>query len=80
MTVEFDLPATAEEVLRRGGMDANVAAREAVLIELYRRGDFTHFQLAQAMGMTRVQTNGLLKKHGVTEDLVGLEEFRREAV
>jgi len=79
MTVEFDLPATAEEVLRRGGADANVAAREAVLIELYRRGDLTHFQLAQAMGMTRVQTDGLLKKHGVTEDLVGLDEFRREA-
>jgi len=38
------------------------------------------FQLAQAIGMTRGQTDGLLKKHGVTEDLVGLDEFRREAV
>ena len=79
MTVKFDLPATAENALRRDGADANMAAREAVLVELYRRRDLTHFQLSQAMGMTRLQTDGLLKKHGVTEDLVGLDEFQREA-
>ena len=79
MTVIFDLPIEAEEALRYEGADANLAAREAVLIELYRRHRLTHFQLSQALGLSRFQTDAILKNHGVTEDLMTVEEFRREA-
>ena len=79
MTVVFDLPPEAEEALRRESANANLAAREAVLIELYRRHQLTHFQLSQGLGLSRFQTDALLKKHGVTEDLMSVEEFRREA-
>jgi hypothetical protein len=79
MTVAFDLPAEAEEALRHEGTDANAAAREAVLVELYRRHRLTHFQLSRALGLSRSGTDGILKKHDVTEDLPNLVEFRREA-
>jgi hypothetical protein len=79
VTVAFELPMEAEEALRREGEDASVAAREAVLVELYRRSRLTHFQLARALGLSRMETDGVLKKHGVVEDLMTVEEFRREA-
>jgi hypothetical protein len=79
MTVAFDLPVEAEEALRHEGGDANVAAREAVLVELYRRRRLTHRQLGRALGLSRFVTDGVLKKHGVTEDLQSVDEFRQEA-
>ena len=80
MTVAFELPAEAEEALRHDGGDASAAAREAVLVELYRQRRLTHFQLARALGMSRLQTDGVLKAHAVLEDLMTVEEFGREAV
>lgn len=79
MTVAFELPADAEEALRGDGPDASAAAREAVLVELYRRGRLNHFQLSSGLGFDRHQTDGVLKRHGVTEDLLSVDEFREEA-
>jgi len=79
MTVAFDLPTEAEAALRRDGADTSAAAREAVLVELFRRGDLTHFQLSRGLGLGRFETDGVLKRHGVTEDLLSPEEFSNEA-
>jgi hypothetical protein len=50
-----------------------------VLLELYRRHRLTHFQLASALALSRQETDAVLKRHGVTEDLMTLEEFQHEA-
>jgi len=49
------------------------------VVELYRQGKLTHLQLANALGLDRWQTEALLKKHDVTEDLMTSAEFRRQA-
>ena len=69
MTVSFELPEAAEQALRMHGPDLSQAAKEAVLIELYREGRLFHGELAQALGISRYEADGLLKRHGVMLDL-----------
>jgi predicted HTH domain antitoxin len=78
MSVQFDLPADIERRLRAQFANLDAAAKEAALVELYRQSRLTHYELAQAMGVSRLETDTLLRRHGVTEDLMTVEEFRQE--
>jgi hypothetical protein len=75
MTISFELPESIEQYLRDLVGDLDAVAKEAALVELYRQSKLTHHQLATALGLERFETDGLLKRHGVTEDLITLEEF-----
>jgi len=74
MPITFRLPEAVEQHLREEFADLDQAAKEAALVELYRQGKITHFELAQALGHSRCQADDLLKRHGVTEDLLTREE------
>ncbi len=74
MPITFRLPEAVEQHLREEFADLDQAAKEAALVELYRQGKITHFELAQALGLSRCQADDLLKRHGVTEDLLTREE------
>ena len=69
MAVTFQLPSDLERRLRDSLGDLDRAAKEATLIELYRRDEITAHELATALGLSRLETEALLKKHKVTEDL-----------
>jgi len=75
VSISFDLPASVEDQLRRELADLDVVAKEAVLVELYRQGRLTHHQLGLSLGLERQETNGLLKRHKVVEDLPRAEEL-----
>ena len=79
MTVSFDLPVHVERSLREKVGDVNRAAMEAALVELYRQDALTHFELGDALGLSRFGVDALLKRHNVIEDLIGVEEFDRQA-
>lgn len=79
MTIRFELPAEVEQLLRREFRDLDQAAKEAALVELYRQAKLTHHQLSQALALSRFETDALLKRHHVTEDLLSVEEFNRQA-
>jgi len=78
MTVSFSLPSDIEAHLRRDLGDLDRAAKEATLVELYRQENLTHYELSQALGLSRFETDGLLKRHHVTEDLLTVEDFNRQ--
>lgn len=78
MGVHFELPEQIEQDLRTQFGDLDRAAKEAALVELYRQHCLTHFQLAQALGLSRYETEGVLKRHNVTEDLPTVEEVEAE--
>ncbi|HKQ49214.1 MAG TPA: UPF0175 family protein [Phycisphaerae bacterium] len=78
MTVSFDVPNPVETLLSENGQDPNAAAKEATLVELYRQGKLTHFQLSQSLGLSRFETDGVLKRHNVTEDLLTSEEYQAD--
>jgi hypothetical protein len=75
MAVTIELPADIERDLRRAIHDLDQAGREAMLVELYRQDQLTHYQLAQALGLDRFETDAVLKRHNVTEDFPSDEEY-----
>jgi predicted HTH domain antitoxin len=66
-----------EHQLRANGANLDEEAREAYLVDHYRNGRITHHQLSQARSLSRYETDGILKRHGVELELT-LEEFRSQ--
>jgi predicted HTH domain antitoxin len=77
MTIHFEIPKDIEERLRAAGIDLTQMAKEALLVDLYRTARITHHQLAEALGLNRYETDGVLKRHGVELEL-SLDEFNAE--
>jgi hypothetical protein len=78
MNVSFEIPADIEQELRGNGADINGEAREAFLVDLYRVDRITHHQLAQALGLSRMETEAVLKRHNVSSGVTS-EEMRAQA-
>jgi Uncharacterised protein family (UPF0175) len=70
MAVTFDLPNDIEQHLRDELGDLGQTAKEAMLVELYRQQKITQVDLSRALGISRIEAEGVLKKHQVTEDLL----------
>ena len=49
-----------------------------MLVELYRQDKLTRYELSQALAISRFETDALLKKHNVPEDLPTLEELEQD--
>ena len=77
MIISFDIPKDIEQELSASVPDLNAEARETFLVNLYREERITHHQLAQALGLTRIETDGVLKRHKVSSGPT-LEELRAE--
>lgn len=75
MAVTFDLPNDIEQSLRRDVGDLEHAAKEGALVELYRQDKITQHDLSRALGISRLETEAVLKRHNVTEDLPTNEEY-----
>jgi hypothetical protein len=78
MAVTFELPQEMERSLRRELGDLDQVAKEAALVELYRQDRVTAFELGQALNLSRLETDALLKRHNVTEDLPTESELESE--
>ena len=78
MTISFDLPGEIEMSLRRTLGDIGQAAKEALLIELYRQEKLTRRQLSTALGLSRFETDAILKRHEVFYDMTA-EDVARES-
>lgn len=74
MVVSFEVPSPVDSVLAAGGRDPSAAAKEATIVELYRQGKLSRVQLSQSLGISRFETDDLLKRHNVIEDLISPEE------
>jgi hypothetical protein len=78
MIIHFEIPCDIEQELRENGFDLNGEAREAFLVELYRQDRITHHQLAEALGLSRLETEGVLKRHKVSSGVTA-EEMQAQA-
>jgi predicted HTH domain antitoxin len=75
MTISFTLPDGVEHQLRDEFVDVGSALKEAAFVELYRQGKLSHGRFAECLGISRYEADAILKRHGVTEDLITLQEF-----
>jgi predicted HTH domain antitoxin len=79
MAVSFELPTDLEHQLRGGLRDLDAEAKEALLVSLYRQRRLSHAALARALGLDRFETEDVLRKHNVTEDLGTVEDYLADA-
>ena len=77
MTITFEIPQDIERQIRTNGTDLDREARETYLVELYRQDRITHHQLTEALGLSRLETDGILKRHKVSSSPT-LKELRAE--
>lgn len=78
MSVSIELPIELEAQLRRQIADLDRAAKEALLVELYRQERITSHELASALCINRFAADELLRRHGVTEDLPTVADVQAE--
>lgn len=69
VSVTIELPDQLEERLRAKYGSLDQVAREAFLVDLYRRQEITEAQFATALGIHRLEVDGVLKGHGVMLEL-----------
>jgi len=75
MTITFSIPPSVESRFAEEGRDVNSAAKEAALVELYRQEKISHGELAHALDLSRQEADAVLRRHGVTEDMITAEEL-----
>ena len=74
MVISFSLPENLERQLRASLGNLEHTAKEAAMVELYRQGRLTRHELGVALGLSRLETDALLKTHNVTEDLLTAQQ------
>ena len=79
MLIHFEIPLEIERELDASGLDLSREAREVYLIELYRQERITHRQLTEALGLSRQEADGVLKRHLVSPN-VTTEEMQGQAL
>ena len=67
LKITLNLPADVEEQLRREIPNLDTDVREAFVLELFRRGKLTHYELSRVLGVDRFETDAYLKRHKVFE-------------
>ena len=78
MAVTIELPPDVEQRLRAETPDLDCEAKEAMLVELYRQDKLSRYELSLALGLTRFETDAVLKQHNVIEDLPTPEELEED--
>jgi len=61
--VSFDLPNELMKQLQSSGADVAAEAKEALAVKLFREHKLNHRQLSELLGLDRLATDGVLKRH-----------------
>ncbi len=78
MSIQFTLPERIEKQLEAEmGPNLGAAAREALAVELYRKGKLSIGQVAEMLELSVDQADGLLKQRGV-ELPYTIEDFEHD--
>lgn len=75
MQIEINLPPQIEAAVQASIGDLEGAAREAVLIDFYRRRLLTKTELGEALRLDRFETEQLLNDRDVYDGSVSLEDI-----
>ncbi len=79
MAVTIQLPSDVEQRLRAEFPDLDMEAREAVALDLFRRGTLPHYELSRILGLDLFETDAYLKCHNVIEGSLTMEDLDEQA-
>src|SRR2546422_5531174 len=77
-TVRLDLPPDVEQRLRQETPNLSEAVKEAYILELFRQGKLSHYELSKVLGLDRFETDAYLKKHNVFEGSLTLQDLEAD--
>src|SRR5690349_963916 len=75
MAVTIQLPADIEQRLRAQTPDLDAELKEAVALDLFRRGKLSHYELSKMLGLDRFETDAYLKRHNVVEGSLTMQDL-----
>jgi hypothetical protein len=78
MPVTIQLPVAVEQRLRNQSSDLEAEVKEAALLELFRRGKLTHFELSESLGLDRFETDAYLKSRHVFEGSLTMHDLEEQ--
>jgi hypothetical protein len=76
--ISFDIPQDLADALARFGPDISQTAKEALLVDLYRRRAITLRVLREVLGLGRLEADEVLARHDIAHG-PSIEEFRAQA-
>ena len=76
--VSLNLPPEVEARVRREVSDLEGTARESLLLDLFRRGVLSHYELSQALGIDRFEMDAWLKAKNVYEGSLTAEDVEED--
>lgn len=79
MAVTIQLPNDLEQRLRADTPNLDAEAKEAVALDLFRRGKLSHYELSRVLGLDRFETDAYLKRHNVFEGSLTAEDLNEQA-
>jgi predicted HTH domain antitoxin len=79
MALTIQLPSDLEQRLRAESPDLDTEAREAVALDLFRRGKVSHYELSKLLRLDRFETDAYLKRHNVVEGSLTMEDLDEQA-
>jgi hypothetical protein len=79
MAVTFQLPADLEKRLRSETPDLDTEMKESSVLDLFRRGKLSHYELSKVLGLDRFATDAYLKHHNVYEGSLTMDDLNEQA-
>jgi hypothetical protein len=79
MAVTIQLPNDVEQRLRAQTPDLDAQAKEAVALDLFRKGKLFHYELSRMLGLDRFETDAYLKRHNVLQGSLTAEDLNEQA-
>ncbi len=78
MTIGFELPREIARELSTSGAELSREVRELYLVELYQQDRITHHQLAEALGLGRIESDAVLERYKVPSGPATVEELESQ--
>jgi predicted HTH domain antitoxin len=78
MALTIQLPAGVEQRLRAQIPDLDSAAKETVALDLFQRGNLSHYELSEVLGLDRFETDAYLKRRGITEGSLTMDDLEAQ--
>lgn len=77
-TISFDIPRELGESLAKFSADISRTAKQALLVDLYRRRAITLRTLREVLGLARIEVDEVLARHVVSHEL-SVDEFDEQS-
>ena len=78
VNVTLEFPSDVEARIRKESPSLEADVREAFVLELFRQGRLTHYELSKVLGLDRFETDALLKRRNIFEGGLTMEDLEAD--